>query len=371
MNTKKAVLAVAGTGVLAGVVGLGVLAIPAGADEPPPVLPQISADQLVDSVANAKIPALAGKVSASENLGLPIKLLDGIGSASVWSDGQNRFRATLPGKSSEKTFVEDGGTLWTWDSQKNTVTKFAHGDKAVEPGKLAGKDPATIGKEALTWVRQYSDVKVDGTARVAKRPAYELVVTPKPTERTLLREIRVAVDSETRLPLRLQVLANGQSDPALKLEFTELNVGPQDAKLFQFTPPQGATVKEATKGDHQPKDPAEARKGFQDMISGLNLKTVGDGWDTTLVAKLPGDLNSLAGKAQEHANGQGGFGGGRGKDFDVTSLLKSFGKEVSGPWGTGYVFSTKVATALVTTDGRVAVGAVPEQVLTEAIGQVK
>ncbi|ALG06627.1 LolA family protein [Kibdelosporangium phytohabitans] len=372
MNTKKAALAVAGAGVLAGVVGLGVLAIPAGADEPPPVLPQISADQLVESVANAKIPALAGKVSATENLGLPIKLLDGIGSASVWSDGQNRFRATLPGKSSEKTFVEDGGTLWSWDSQKNTVTKFDHGEKAAAD-KVPGKDLATIGKDVLTQVRKYSDVKVDGTARVAKRPAYELVVTPKPTERTLLREIRVAVDSETRLPLRLQVLANGQADPALKVEFTELNVGAQDAKLFQFTPPQGATVKEATKGDHKPKDPAEARKGFQDLISSLNLKTVGDGWDTTLVAKLPGDLNSVIGKAQEHGQAQGrgpgGFGGGKG--FDVTSLLKTFGKETSGPWGTGYVFSTKVATALVTTDGRVAIGAVPEQVLTEAIGQVK
>nr|WP_042190036.1 sigma-E factor regulatory protein RseB domain-containing protein [Kibdelosporangium sp. MJ126-NF4]CEL19054.1 hypothetical protein [Kibdelosporangium sp. MJ126-NF4]CTQ95144.1 hypothetical protein [Kibdelosporangium sp. MJ126-NF4] len=365
MNTKRAALAVAGTGVLAGVIGLGVLAVPAGANEPPPELPQISADQLVESVANAKIPALAGKVSATENLGLPIKLLDGIGSASVWSDGQHRFRATLPGKSSEKTFVEDGSTFWSWDSQKNTVTKFEHGDKAT-PEKLAGKDPAALGKDVLNLVRQYSDVKVDGTARVATRPAYELVVTPKPTERTLLREIRVAVDSETRLPLRLQVLANGQAEPALKVEFTELNVGPQDAKLFQFAPPQGATVQDKTKADHPQKDSAEGRKGFQDLIGSLNLQTVGDGWDTTLVAKLPGDLNSLAGKVQ----GDKAPGMGRG-NFDVTSLLKSFGKETSGPWGTGYVFSTKVATALVTTDGRVAIGAVPEQVLTEAIGQVK
>ncbi|CAM3932363.1 outer membrane lipoprotein carrier protein LolA [Kibdelosporangium persicum] len=362
MNTKKTALAVAGAGVLAGVVGLGILAVPAGADEPPPVLPSITAEQLVESVANAKIPALNGKVSAQENLGLPIKVLDGMNSATVWADGQNRFRATVPGRTSERTLVEDGGTLWTWDSQKNTVTKHSHGQQAT-PENLAGKDPATLGKDLLGLVRQYSDVKVDGTARVATRPAYELVVTPKPTERTLLREVRVAVDSETRLPLRLQVLANGQADPALKVEFTELTVGPQDAKLFQFTPPQGATVKERTDAG-KPHNEAEGRKGLQDFVSGLNLQTVGDGWDTTFVAKLPGDLNSMLGQAR-------GDGNGKARDMDVTSLLKSFGKEVSGPYGTGYVFSTKVATALVTTDGRVAVGAVPEQVLVEALGQVK
>ncbi|MCE7008522.1 DUF2092 domain-containing protein [Kibdelosporangium philippinense] len=361
MNTKRTALAVAGAGVLAGVIGLGVLAVPAGADEPPPVLPQISAEQLVESVANAKIPALAGKVSAQENLGLPIKLLEGFGNASVWADGQNRFRATLPGKGSERTFVEDGGTAWIWDSARNTVTKVPHGQQAT-PEKLAGKDPATVGKDLLGLVRQYSDVKVDGTARVATRPAYELVVTPKPTERTLLREIRIAVDSETRIPLRLQVLANGQADPAVKVEFTELNVGPQDANLFTFTPPPGATVKERTDAD-KPHDSAEARKGVEDFLSGLNLKTVGEGWDTTLVAKLPGDLSSMLGQAAGQGRGRG--------DMDVSGMLKTFDKEVSGPYGTGYLFSTKVATALVTTDGRVAVGAVPEQVLTEAIGQVK
>jgi outer membrane lipoprotein-sorting protein len=363
MNTKRTALTVAGAGVLAGVIGLGVLAMPAGANEPPPTLPQVSADELVQSVAAAKIPALAGKVKATENLGLPIKLLPaGTGNASVYADGQGHFRATLPTQNSEKTFVEDGTTLWSWDSQTKTVTKSAHGALTSDklPGSAGGTDPATLGKDLLNLVRQYSDVKVDGTARVATRPAYELVVTPKPSERTLLREIRVAVDSETRLPLRLQVLANGQSDPALSLEFSEFNVGAQDANLFKFTPPQGATVKENKDGT-KPDAADTSGKGMEGFLANLKPQTVGDGWDTALVVKLPGDLNSVLGQVS----------GGRGKNMDMTALLKQFGKQVSGSYGTGYVFSTKVATALVTTDGRVAVGAVPEQVLVEALGQVK
>ena len=71
--------------------------------------------------------------------------------------------------------------------------------------------------------------------------------------------------------------------------------------------------------------------------------------------------------------GKAGAAAGQGRPNGVNpeQLLKQFGKQVSGPFGTGYVFSTKVATALVTTDGRVALGAVPEQVLVEALGQVK
>jgi len=362
MNTKKTVLTVAGAGVLAGVIGLGVLAMPAGANEPPPALPQITADELVQSVANAKIPALTGKVSVTENLGLPMKLLPAGTGATVYADGQGHFRATLPGKTSEKTYVFDGTTFFSWDSANKTVTESKPGNPV---DKLpAGVDPATAGKDLLNLVRQFSDVKVDGTARVAGRPAYELVVTPKPTERTLLRELRLAVDSETRLPLRAEVLANGQSDPAASVQFSELTVGPQDASLFTFTPPAGATVKEHADTDKKP-DAAEMRKGLSGLLDTLKAQTVGDGWDTTLVAKLPGDLNGLLGKATE------GRGKAQGQGMDVGALLKQFGKRVTYPNATGYVFSTKVATALVTDDGRVAVGAVPEQVLVEALGQVK
>jgi outer membrane lipoprotein-sorting protein len=363
MNTKRTVLTVAGAGVLAGVVGLGVLAMPAGANEPPPALPQISADDLVQSVATAKVPALTGKVSVTENLGLPMKLLPAGTGATVYADGQGRFRATLPSKASEKTFVYDGTTFYSWDSASKTVTQ-SKPDKPVD--KLPnGMDPATAGKDLLNLVRQYSDVKVDGTARVAGRPAYELVVTPKPTERTLLRELRLAVDSETRLPLRAEVLANGQAEPAAEVEFSELTVGQQDANLFKFTPPAGATVKERSNADKP--DSADMHKGVEGLLESLKAQTVGDGWDTVLVAKLPGDLNGLLGKA-----GAGhGRGPGQGQGMDVGALLKSFGKRVEYPNATGYVFSIKVGTALVTDDGRVAVGAVPEQVLVEALGQVK
>ncbi|MFC7613016.1 hypothetical protein ACFQV2_04585 [Actinokineospora soli] len=49
------------------------------------------------------------------------------------------------------------------------------------------------------------------------------------------------------------------------------------------------------------------------------------------------------------------------------SLLSRFGTEVTGEFGEGYAITSKVGTALVTKDGRVAIGAVPQQVLAEAL----
>lgn len=47
--------------------------------------------------------------------------------------------------------------------------------------------------------------------------------------------------------------------------------------------------------------------------------------------------------------------------------MSKLGKPVSGAWGSGVLISTKVGTALITDDGRFAAGAVPEQVLYEAL----
>jgi hypothetical protein len=47
--------------------------------------------------------------------------------------------------------------------------------------------------------------------------------------------------------------------------------------------------------------------------------------------------------------------------------LSTVGTPVSGPWGSGRLITTAVGTAIVTDDGRIAAGAVPEQLLNEAL----
>jgi hypothetical protein len=55
--------------------------------------------------------------------------------------------------------------------------------------------------------------------------------------------------------------------------------------------------------------------------------------------------------------------------MDPQALLKRIGTPVNGPWGSGRLISTAVVSVIITDDGRVAAGAVPQQVLVEALSR--
>ncbi|WP_028661582.1 LolA family protein [Saccharomonospora saliphila] len=356
MNPRRRATVIAVAGTAAGATGLGVLAVPAGAGTAPE-LPPVEAQALVESVLRGDAPALSGTVAVESDLGLPsmrgIPALQAE-SARVFYDGEGRSRIALERESGEFTVVASDEDIWTYDSADNTAghtelpadaQKPARGHDAVDPTALAQRMVAAAGES--------STISVDGTASVADRPAYELVLTPKPDERTLLREVRIAVDSETRLPLRLSVLTHGTTEPAVEVGFDDIDFGAQPAGLFEFSPPENAEVTERTPGD------GAHREGPRDDGS---VETVGEGWDTVVLTRAPAGLAALGRDSADNPTGEDTPGPER-----VRELLGQVGERVSGPYGSGYLISTSAATALVTDDGRVAVGAVPEQVLTEAL----
>ena len=314
---------------VAGAVGLGLLAVPAGAGAQP-ALPPVDPEELVRSVLAADPQPLAGVVELDNGLGLPAlpgvpQAANGTSTARIWSDGDRRGRVQLPTESGERTLVSDGETFWSWNSEDRTVRRMPEGEHERDS---ANADPGAAAAEALAKLRPTSVISVDGTSDVAGRPAYDLVLAPASTERTLLREVRVAVDSEHRIPLRLTVLATGSTDPALQIGFTDIDLGPQDPELVRFTPPPGAKIEDARPGEHGERD--------------AEPTMVGDGWDTVLVAAAPEP------------------------DAERPELAQ-LGRPVTGPWGSGRLITSAVASVIVTDDDRIAIGAVPEQVLTEAL----
>jgi outer membrane lipoprotein-sorting protein len=345
VHPKKRAITVAVAGTAAGAIGLGLVAMPAGAGDDPQ-LPAITAEELVESALRAETHELAGTIEVDNDLGLPsipgMPALE-LDSAKVFNDGEGRSKLMLRQGNSDRTIVHDGTTVWTYSSADNSATKLEvpQGERPELAEQAA--DPTAIAAQVLGTVRESSTISVDGTATVAGRAAYELVLTPRPDERTLLREVRVAVDSGTRMPLRLEVMVNGTTEPALSVGFSEVSFTDQPADLFRFSPPPGATVTEET----IERDPARERA--KDDVAGAT-RLVGEGWDRVLVTEIPD-----------------GATGTETGDMDVRGLLEQVGTPVSGPFGSGYVISTNVVTALVTDDGRVAAGAVPEQVLMEAL----
>jgi outer membrane lipoprotein-sorting protein len=339
-----------GSGLVAAAIGVGLVVAPAGASAAP-VLPPISPEDLVSSVMTAQRGPMAGEVEVDNALGLPAvpgvpQLANGTSTIRVWSGGEGRGRVAIPSPDGERTLVSDGTTRWAYDSQDRTATRSPAGERQRPPEATQDQDPTTAATEAIATLRQTSTVAVDGTAEVAGRAVYQLVLTPQPTERTLLREVRVAVDAETRLPLQLTVLAQGSGEPALQVGFSEITYGPQDPSLFTFTPPPGTTVRDAQD---------EGRPDGQQGRPEGERRTVGDGWDTVVVGRAP-----TPGAGQQQAP--------EGRPEGAPDL-SALGTPVTGPWGSGRVITTAVATVIITDDGRIAAGAVPQQVLTEALAQ--
>ncbi|MCW0212818.1 MAG: outer membrane lipoprotein carrier protein LolA [Pseudonocardia sp.] len=341
---------------LVGAVGLGLVAIPAGAGAAP-VLPPVSAQDLVSSVLTAKPGPFNGTVELDNALGLPAipgapaQLANGKSTARVWSGDDGKGRLSIPSGADEQTLVSDGSTVWAYDSADRTATKHTLVPGERGPGQRSATDPAAAAAAALQTLGKTSTITVDGTAEVAGRPAYALVLAPNPSERTLLREVRIAVDAEKRVPLQLTVLANGSTDPAVQIGFTDLTFGPQDPSLFTFTPPAGTTVKDEPAPAGTPEGTPGAHPGPP-----AGTTVVGDGWDTVVVGTMPKPGAQAA--PDQRRRDEGG-----------APDLSSLGTPVSGSWGSGRLITTAVATAIVTDDGRVAAGAVPEQVLTEALAK--
>jgi len=319
---------------VAGVVGLGLLALPGGAGAQP-ALPPVAPEDLVASVLKAEPGPFEGSVQLDNELGLPAlpdlpQAANGTSTAQVWSGGDHKGRVQIPSPTGERTLVSDGTTFWAWNSDDRTVTT---GTRRPDQGGPTMADPTKAATDALAALQPTSTISVDGTDEVAGRPVYDLVLAPKPTERTLLREVRIAVDAQERMPLRLTVLAQGSTTPALQIGFTDLTFGPQDPGRFTFTPPAGATVKDAPSRDAQQQQQRD------------KPTVVGDGWDRVIVEKVPQN------------------------NPDRAKQIAGLGTPTSGPWGNGRLVKTAVGTAIITDDGRVAAGAVPEQVLSETLSR--
>lgn len=380
MNRRNATLGVALAGVVAGAVGIGFLASPAGAGQSP-TLPSVTPDALVASVLTTTPPAMAGTVEIQNNLGLPsipglpVQAANGTSQIRVWTDGRNHSRIALPSMNSEETIIDDGTTVYDWNSAKHTVTEHHINKGALKAGAHEAQkstdqkselDPATAARALVSAVKQTSTISVDGTDVVADRPAYDLVLTPKPNQRTLLRQIRVAIDAQTRIPLQLQVLANNTDSPAVSVGFSKLDIGTQDPSLFTFTPPSNATVVNGDQSDHQ----------STQMATEAAPTVVGSGWETVVVFHLPSSMTTPGAGTSDNSgsNTPGGMFGsasqGRGSGSGgPLGLVREFGKPVSGAWGSGWMISTDVGNALVTSDGRVAAGFVPQQLLISALGK--
>ena len=213
----------------------------------------------------AQLGYLSGTVVQSADLGLPdlsgLGGPGGRGSASlesaitgthtwrVWYGGPDQQRLALVGQLGESDVIRNGTDLWLWSSEEKTAVHYAltaHDAAAKQPNPAPSltdlpKTPEEAAKRALAALDPTTEVTTSGTAVVAGREAYELVLKPRDTA-SLVASVRISVDAEKHLPLRVQVYSTRLSNPAFEVGFTSIDFAKPDARQFEFNPPPGTTV---------------------------------------------------------------------------------------------------------------------------------
>jgi hypothetical protein len=322
-----------------------------------PSLPPKTAAELLDAVTrtyhSGKLPSLSGTVVESASLGLPalpegmsgaspVGLLSGSHTARVWYGDEQHLRLALLDTGSETDLIRNGADTWQWSSADNTATHWRMTGKAETPHALKpSMTPQETADQVLAAVGKTTVVRVDPTARVAGRAVYELVLSPK-DNRSLIGQVRLALDGTTYVPLRVQVYARGAKDPAAQVGFTSVTFSKPSVANWTFKAPSGAKVVEKSGAPEKKGPPAKTPdlKGAPAM----SPKSIGSGWTAVHEMQLP--------KTQD-------------KNNLLATLQKSF-TPVHGDWGSGRLLRTKLVSVLITDDGRVYAGAVTPDLLTQA-----
>jgi outer membrane lipoprotein-sorting protein len=349
--------------------GLAIGLITSAADH---TLPPRSANQILVDLQSARPDAFSGTVVARVDLGLPAltaaeggpdltALLSGTHTVRVWYAAPDQARVALLGPLGETDVINNGQDQWVWSSKQNSAVHHT-GSSGAGTGKGAspfpsvlpslgrpagGTGPQQIAGLALTALGQTTTVTSDGPITVAGRDAYELVVSPK-DQVSRIGEIRLAVDAQAHIPLRVQVFARGAGTPAIEIGFTQISLAKPDPAEFVFNPPPGTAVVEAPADKPGGAKPgADAKQPPKDAADRGGFAVVGSGWTSVFAFRLPASADT-AGKA----------------DLDTAFAQLP---EVSGAFGHGRVLTGALFSVLRTDDGRLLMGAVgPEQLASAA-----
>jgi outer membrane lipoprotein-sorting protein len=324
-----------------------------------PALPARTAAQLLVDVQTAQQVTGSGTIVQKADLGLPAlptgaagssdlsSLISGSHTLRVWYGGPTKVRLALMGTLGESDVIRNGKDVWIWSSDDHAASHRVLRDDQVAEGKrsvdeLSGTDtaaltPQQLADKALAAIDPTTTVKTAGTARVAGRDAYELVLSPKDSA-SLIGQVRIAVDAKRHVPLRVQVFAKNATTPSVEAGFTQISFTTPADSQFRFTPPPGTKITE-TKSELPDKSAKDAAAGASEPV------VSGKGWTSVLQARMP-----------------------RSSDSTLSGVLGTLPRR-SGSWGSGRVLQSRLVTVLLTDDGRVLAGAVPADHLYRLAGQ--
>ncbi len=388
---------------------------PAVADASTGLEPLTPRDLLVKAQQAAPVP-MSGTVTQRFDLGLPdlprsmtghpgtaslASLVSGTHTGRVWYGGPQQARLAMVGQGSESDIVRNGADLWVWSSSEKTARQYvlppsagagsgtagsspstspntspsgptsaqrqAHRDAMAAHGLPDPTDPGAVADWALRQVDATTTVETTTVDRVAGRSVYGLVLTPKQSN-SLIASVRLALDGETFVPLSVQVNSIKQDKPAIDVTYTDVSFDKPENSVFEFSPPPGADV---TRTDLSDKAPNAARPGTpghgghrgHDAPGARAAKeaspyrpvVTGSGWGCIVAGRMPTE------SFQAYATADGP------PPNPLESVRKFTALLPEPPGGGGRVLDGTLFSAVLTDDGRYAVGPVAAEALYAAL----
>jgi outer membrane lipoprotein-sorting protein len=341
------------------VAGTGLVAATASAQ---PTLPPRTPQELLVDLQQARTDGLSGTVVERADLGIPpiptrdgqddpelTSLVSGTHTIRVQYSAPDKVRTAIFGTYSEYDIIRNGRDVWTWSSRDNAATHrtlTADQPGPGEPGSTPSatpRTPAEVADRVLKALEPTTTVSSDGSVEVAGRPAYELVLDPNDSD-TLISAVRIAIDGDTKLPLRVQI-SGTDSKIVFEVAYTSVDFTRPDDAEFVFSPPPGAKVTEIQPSDQTPG--AQDRQRAEDAKNATTV--VGTGWTAVAVTKVGEPATSEA-------------------DQRLKAFLSRL-QPVQGDWGSGRLLAGTAFSAVWTDDGRFAVGAVRPELIYQALNR--
>ncbi len=370
------------------VIAVGAIAVPLQANAID--LPDLSPQQVMVLMQGADVTEFSGTIVKSSNLGLPtlefssmmsedsiaqmeekmpaemadfvpsviesntltqaIELISGSHTIRVYVSGQDKLRAQILDPMSQRDLIVNGNEFWVYDAKMATALTGTI-DIEADPAKQAEAEqkvldyadsialdlssPEAIADYLVSMVDETSQIEVGKDHSVAGRSAYQLIISPD-SPNSLVASAAVSVDSETGMPLKVEIFSTTQVEAAMTVGFESISFGSVDQGLFSFTPPAGTSVETFDADELMATlDGYEKPEGYvSDYEVPAEPEVLGSDWDSVVhLAALPADIP---------------------QDLMATELFADMLTEVPG----GKVFSTPLVNVLLTDSGEVYMGAV-------------
>ena len=370
------------------VIAVGAIAVPLQANAID--LPDLSPQQVMVLMQGADVTEFSGTIVKSSNLGLPtlefssmmsedsiaqmeekmpaemadfvpaviesntltqaIELISGSHTIRVYVSGQDKLRAQILDPMSQRDLIVNGNEFWVYDAKMATALTGTV-DIEADPAKQAEAEqkvldyadsialdlssPEAIADYLVSMVDETSQIQVGKDHSVAGRSAYQLIISPD-SPNSLVASAAVSVDSETGMPLKVEIFSTTQVEAAMTVGFESISFGSVDQGLFRFTPPAGTSVETFDADELMATlDGYEKPEGYvSDYEVPAEPEVLGSDWDSVVhLAALPADIP---------------------QDLMATELFADMLTQVPG----GKVFSTPLVNVLLTDSGEVYMGAV-------------